>query len=459
MAAQASDLLLAKSFGEANDVLTKMLAPDGRKPNASDFGTVQQATEKFIAAANTIENNCEGLAFVGRLWTITSWRSGLETSDWSTSVSTLLLGRIMETNWLERLASWGGADERRHAGTALSLTTNAGALDVVLALFATEGSRKATKVTLHNLELIRKLGAKLEAIVDSLLSVWAQLLRGPLAKSNAPCFWFENSVNALIQLQWHDREIGQPKLSDLPSSVSGFVSSAPKETRDEVARRYLDLLQLFRQATARRRDLSEGYRGAVNLSRWSQSTSWLSSLGEPYNQLVGDLEADLVARLELGIPETDLRDFHQKIVGSVASNVRLSKLAENNLLDERASYWLKTGKWREVQRQNLDLAEAAAQDLDSLIAELIIELGPNAAPLEAKMVTVKQKVDTLASKRDLEIFGRPGEIVRFDPSGHTLAGDGLRSDGAVKILKPGVARSRSGSKHVVVKAIVVQTGF
>lgn len=459
MAAQASDLLLARTFGEANDVLTKMLAPNGRKPNANDFDTVRQAAEKFIAEAKTIENDCEGLAFVGRLWTITSWRSVPETSDWSSSIASLLLGRVTETTWLERLASWGGADERRHAGTALSLTTSEGALNVILALFATEGSRKATKVTLHNLELIRKLGATLEVIVDSLLSVWAQLLRGPLAKSNAPCFWFENSVNALIQLQWHDREIGRPKLSDLPGLVSGFVSNAPKETRDEIARRYLDLLQLFRQATARRRDLSEGYRGAVNLSKWSPSTSWLSSLGEPYNQLVGDLEADLVARMELGIPETDLRDFHQKIVGSVASNVRLSNLAETNLLDERASYWLKTGKWREIQQQNMDLAEAAAQDLDGLIAELVIELSQSTTPSDAKILAVTQKVNTLANKRALEIFGKQGELVRFDPLGHALISDGLRSDGVVKIMKPGVVRSRSGAKHVVVKAIVGQASF
>lgn len=459
MTAGISEIESVDTFSSANAVLTRVLAPGAQKPIQSDFENMKISTDRFVARVGGVEDCLEGLAFIGRLWSLTVWRAIPGTENWSKGVTAALLDRCRPEENIDKLITWGAADERRHVGTAIALENTLQTQKILLLLFATESSRNATKVSLHILNLIRQSDVSLETIIGSMIETWSIFRHKGTIKGNEPVYWFENAVAALGQSQWRAGQLGKPRLSELPPFIAHLMRDVPEKTRAEIARKYLDLLYIFRLGSARRADLGEGYAGLISLKQWSGSSNWLSTLGEHWEHLIDDLEGDLMSRLELGVPDNHLREIHRTLLGEVIANIRIEKLISRQALDERSVRWLKSGNWTSLKSVNEDIAEAAAQELDFQIAEIMAEINTVNRAGSDKLAFVGRKMDVLASKRSLSVFGKQGEIAEFDPACHELIGDGVQLGGPVMIRRAGVVRTRSGSRHVVIKADVVNAEF
>jgi hypothetical protein len=456
---EVQDLQLASSFGQANEILTRWLAPGSAKIGAAQFSPIAAQVDRLSRNAAGLSDRLEGLAFVGRLWSLSPWRSIPEAAEWTRKTAAHLVHDDLQPDWVVEAADWGNADARRFVSNALEVVASSIAQEIGIVLSCTEASRKSTKASSHHLDCLRRQGLTMERILAPAPSIWRRIQSHGTPSPSTAFFRFENFVGALADATWTDRQIGSPDLEALPAPLIDPAKEVTGETRENAARQMLRLLSTYRRSTPRRRDLSQGYEAASRLLSWFPSRRLPAALTPSLDELIDDLELDLVGRLELGRREGRLRELHQQLLGGAHSTPRLTHAAEVAGLEEQASIWLRTGRWLTIESHDQALAEAAALDLDPLIAEVLIDLEQLAMQRESRISETLRKAQSLARARGLSTFGRPGELVDYDPLRHVLLDDALGGDGRVAIIRQGVVRQRPTGETIVVKSTVRNAEF
>jgi hypothetical protein len=458
MTAQSRVIADASSFGEAQAIITEWLGAGKVKPGAPQFDEIRSIIPRWVAASNTVSEKLEGVALVGRLWSLASWRAVPSVPDWTKEITRSLVG-AMKSDQMEEVSEWGGADERRFASNALEVADIEQAREIATALFLTESARKSTKATSHHLECLRRQGVTLEAIVLRAPALLRRISRRANETNNSPLFMFENFVAAAAAARWQDAEVGHPDFTSLVEAMSTPAQRSPVELRDSAAEGFLSLLDNFRLSTRRRKDLEPGYAPVVALLGWFPGRRFPSSLDEPVAAILRDLEQDIVGRLELGRREGRLRELHLTIAGEKLSELRLARAAEVRQMDEQSQIWMRTGRWLELSGGDAAIAETAAQHLDPLIAELLIDFGQLATLRDGRVGDALRRMEALGRARSMSMFGAVGEVVSFDAARHHLRDHQLEAGARVAIIRPGVVRSRASGETVVVKAVVRNADF
>ena len=125
--------------------------------------------------------------------------------------------------------------------------------------------------------------------------------------------------------------------------------------------------------------------------------------------------------------------------------------------------WLASGGEKAVARQDRDLSET--DDIAIAMALLAVEAlmrceqvangkttDAEAGALVRKAVEARDRVQSIARRRNLQVFGEPESIVKFSPNAHRLTTPGAAPDN-VRIVEPGVESQGSFGVRVVVPAV------
>ena len=117
-----------------------------------------------------------------------------------------------------------------------------------------------------------------------------------------------------------------------------------------------------------------------------------------------------------------MRECHVKVAGEAQSSSRLERLAATVGMGEGESQWIRTGKWRETPTGDPAIAEAALQDIDDVIGELLIDLSSISVVGDTSLTSAQRWAAALARARRMEVFERKGGVVAFDPTSRVLTG-------------------------------------
>jgi hypothetical protein len=458
MAEEAVSILSAASFADAQKVVTGWLGTERLKPGAQQFGEVASKFASWIKASLSPDQTLIGLALLGRLWSLASWRAVPGAVDWMRENARTLVDRLPRSTDDEVLF-WGNADDRRFVSNALEAADTPVAQELGVLLFLTEPARKATKATAHHLECLRRQRLSWEVLLANAPTIWQRIARSLDDRSRSALFMFENTVSTLASSRWDDSEIGSPNLAALVEALSGAAQRASVDVRDAAAEQMLSLLETYRVATRRRKDLTPGYEPASALLAWFPGRRFPSVLSEAVNALLGELEQDIVGRLELGRREGKLRDLHRMLAGDALSSSRLKHAATQQKVNEQAAIWMQSGRWLDLAGGDATIAEAAAQDLDPLIAELMIDAGQLSGLRDARVSDAVRRIEALGRARHMSTFGETGQVVSFDPAKHNLQDNQLAADNLISVVRPGVVRRRSTGEAIIVKALVRNAEF
>ena len=206
----------------------------------------------------------------------------------------------------------------------------------------------------------------------------------------------------------------------------------------------------------------------------SRATSWLPSGGwlrytrsaAGVAKLRKILLDGLVILLKQRSPNQALLDSHQMLSSNrSAALAELKAAAEADREippDERE--WLASGGESLVARQEREVTES--DDLAIAMALLAVEsltrceLVANAdrndtvtSEMVGRALEVRERLLSVARRRNLRVFGKPGEIVRFSPNAHRLTNTDA-SPADARVMEPGVESIGEYGARVVVPALV-----
>ena len=219
--------------------------------------------------------------------------------------------------------------------------------------------------------------------------------------------------------------------------------------------------------------------GAVALAEsWLPSGGWirLTSTSASLKQLRRTLLEGLLLLLEQGKPDDELLKAHRALSpnGKFAQKeLNESEKSAHNLPPELRR-WLVSNGTKVLVAKNVELDES--DDLSIAMAMIVAndlrhrtEAGVDAmlddlrfkAPIHADTITgvvdlTRQLIDRvsfLADRRQLRLFGSPGEVVDFSPHAYRLP-DNVPLTRRVQIRSPGVEKHGRSASRVVVPALV-----
>ena len=174
----------------------------------------------------------------------------------------------------------------------------------------------------------------------------------------------------------------------------------------------------------------------------------------------------LVILLKQRNPNRALLDSHQMLSSSRrAALAELKAVAEADREippDERE--WLASGGESAVAHREREVSES--DDLAIAMALLAVEAlarcelvasGDHSDGVAGEMVNrameVRERTLSVARRRNLRVFGEPGELVKFSPNAHRLTDPDAAPD-KVRIVEPGVESDGRYGARVVVPALV-----
>ena len=129
--------------------------------------------------------------------------------------------------------------------------------------------------------------------------------------------------------------------------------------------------------------------------------------------------------------------------------------------------WLASGGEKSVVRAERGMTET--DDLAIAMALLAVEALARCEPVANResgdteaggfgfvrhALEVRDRVQSVARRRDLQLFGEPGDIVKFSPNAHRLATPDAAPD-HIRIIEPGVESQGSFGARVVVPALAI----
>ena len=259
-----------------------------------------------------------------------------------------------------------------------------------------------------------------------------------------------------------------------------FNAPRPQEYRtsalavEELAKTAIQLIRLRYRLGA-----DPDFYGALALAeRWVSKGGWirLTSTSATLRQLRRTLLEGLVLLLEQGKPDYSLLEAHRALSPN-------KKLAQKELKESEASArnlspelrrWLvsggtkmlvaKTAELNETDDLSIAMAMIVANELshrmdvsvDALLNDIRFKAPVHIDTITSVLDLTKQLVDRLsflADRRQLRLFGSPGEVVDFTPQAYRLP-DNAPLARRVQIQSPGVEKLGRSASSVVVPALV-----
>ena len=372
---------------------------------------------------------------------------------------------------------YGDGDQRHHAAIAIVASGVSVRSDVLAtAIVEEEKGEKARRVWA-------------EALLENVaLSEAFECITRALAKTNgmsgeARSLRLQRILDALNnQFTQADTRIDE----NLCSGFRSFVAKAffhvprPREYRtsaaavEELVKASIHLIRLkFRLGAD-----PEFYRAVALAERWLPDGGWMRLTGTSagLKQLRRNLVEGLFLLLELGRPDDALLKAHRLLSPSrkLAQEelCRAEKSAHNLSPDLRR--WLASGGTKKLMAKSVELDES--DDLSIAMAMIVADnLRHRAdagidtilddirfkAPLHFDTITgvvnlTRQLIDRvtfLADRRQLRLFGSPGEVVDFSPHAYRLP-ENKPLTRRVQIQSPGVEKRGRSASRVIVPALV-----
>ena len=220
------------------------------------------------------------------------------------------------------------------------------------------------------------------------------------------------------------------------------------------------------------------YRAVSLAERWLPDGGWIRLAGTSaeLKQLRRTLLEGLLLSLERGRPDQELLKVHRAL--SPNKRVAQQELSESEAsarnLSPELRKWLVSGGVKMLATKPIELDET--DDLSIAMAMIIAEnlrhrtdASVDAmiddirfkAPIHADAITcvvdltrqLIERVNLLADRRQLRLFGSPGEVVEFSPHAYRLPDDAPLTR-RVQVQSPGVEKHGRLASRVVVPALV-----
>ena len=377
--------------------------------------------------------------------------------------------------------SFGTADQRLHIAQVVAKSTVDIALNAV-AMAAVE-ERTAEKVRRVWMQLLTT-----RLPLSAVLGEIATAMRASNDKSILSAdSWLKRLDRILTALNIEVSAAGVKVDADLSASLSRFVSSAlsrsstpPRDydVSSTAGTALLNFAQHLIQLSVRLGVDSSFYRALASGRNWFPDGGWIRFTRESgaLKSLRKTLLDGILLLLEQSKPDEDLLTAHRNLCPDAdAAKAELRDLeSQSRHLSAALRQWLRTsGRKRPPAKateltQTDDLAVAfalissrkirqqAESDIKAVLYELDITIPIQAHTLRqyAKdVMSLVDRIETLARRRRLKLFGTCGEIVDYSPHAYKLAqSTGLTR--RVRVTSPGVEQSGTQTSRVLIHALV-----
>lgn len=262
----------------------------------------------------------------------------------------------------------------------------------------------------------------------------------------------------------------------VPSAMAGFVAKAfygvERPTEYPPAARAVDELMYLTRQIIRMdlRLLTEPaiYDSTRRAARWLPNGGWprytKSAVG--VTNLRKILLDGLIILLKQRSPNRALLDSHQMLSSSrraALAELKAAAEADREIPpDERE--WLASGGESSVAREEREVSESddlaiamALLAVESLAQCELVANGDRNNRATSEMVDhameVRERTLSVARRRNLRVFGTPGEVVKFSQNAHRLT-DTDAAPSNVRVIEPGVESTGQYGARVVVPALV-----
>ena len=220
------------------------------------------------------------------------------------------------------------------------------------------------------------------------------------------------------------------------------------------------------------------YRAVALAERWLPEGGWIRLTGASagMKQLRRTLLEGLLLLLEQGKPDNELLKAHRALSPDkrfAQKELNESERSARNLPPELRR-WLVSGGVKMVETKSVELDETddlsiamaviVADDLRhrmDMSVDVMLDDIRFKAPIHADTITgvvnltrqLIDRVNFLANRRQLRLFGSPGEVVDFSPHAYRLPDDAPLTR-RVRIQSPGVEKRGRLASRVIVPALV-----
>ena len=277
-------------------------------------------------------------------------------------------------------------------------------------------------------------------------------------------------------------ELGEDFVDSLRRFVAAALrgSSPPRDqaVSDGTATALLDFARHLVQVSVRLGIDHRFYTALAGSRAWFPEGGWLrfTRNNGTLRQLRRTLLDGLLLLLEQGKPDPDLLAAHRSLSPNrEAAKAELADLeAVSRHLPSDLRRWLRSSGRHRILAKELDLAQTddlaiafalinaaairqrARVNLETLLRDLDIT-----APVQARAlrqfakdtVELVDRIQALADRRGLSLFGTPGDTVEFSPHAYKLpSGEDLTR--RVRIMSPGVEQTGTRTSRVLVHALV-----
>ena len=420
----------------------------------------------------------------------------------STSAMLVELGRLQ--NFLKPKDSWllehaisllesdfkpsptfGSGDERAHLAFVVAASGAPVSFSAMAQAAVDERTgEKVRKIWIGLLLDRQPLAATLDSITDAILATDDRAVQSVDS-------WLRRLHRILGAL--HDQLTARSAVDfdgNLNGSIKRFLTRAlsrspkPKDY-DHSAKTVAALLELARYLIQLkvRLGVDPYFFSAISLAQnWLPTGGWVRfTRNHPTARMLRQTLLDgVLLLLEQGKPDTDLLDAHIRLAPDAASAAKELALldAQARHLPDQLRQWLRSSGKKQVvakapefiETDDLTIAltlieaqvmrEHATRELSNLIQELDITAPIHASLLRRQREGTERllgRIDALADRRGLRLFGSPGEVVDFSAHAYQLpAGAGLAR--RVRVTSPGVEQVGRRSTRVLVHAMVEAAG-
>lgn len=458
-----------KDLASASALIRAMIAERSLSKEALTDKQVVQAFDVVGRAAATGRDadRLEAIALLGKA------------SEVSKPIATVALPFIEEALILPmpEIGEWGTAEDRYYLAKGLSVSPAEWVAPYAAAELARADAaeRKSREIwSAIAVDRARDLSSVLRAVAAALLSDRDAGGRSP---DKAARKLVRTCGVLRTRLPVADKPVGDgvgSAFTLLVLDAVGRKGPIDRDVRAETAVGVLDfLIEMLRLKFASTLD-PEIYVAAGIVTGWWKPARPSEEVRALTERIADIAMASLHMLARQGVSQEAVRRALSNAVGAdVVDQVGAEIARRDPSLDPALARWLAEGRDLPASRSNAAVRYIAEQDLDELVARLLLavenqEGGPQSLELIAddlvlldpahaatlKAATMRAKVvaqwaNSIASRRKLSLLGERGDVVPFDPAIHE-SGDEVPISAHVRIQMPGVVKEMEGRPSRIV---------